>query len=100
MLKTSIAVMAAGIATAASVVSLGVVQEQRTKEQQNINVAVCRSVVNLDGAITHTLERSLVTLPKISYYQEHPAELARQKFLTQQALKEFIPPKSCSSLTH
>lgn len=98
MVKTAIAVGAAGVATAASLLTLSLTQNARVHRQEIINQAVCESIQSIDHSIRLTLEQTLRTLPTISYYQHHPAELADQQRQTMKALEQFTPPKACASV--
>lgn len=95
MIRTAITVAAASLATAASFVTVSTVGHAHEARQQDINSAVCKAVVKLDGAITDSLHRSLVNLPKLAYYQQHPDELASQKAEVRETLKTFRPPPEC-----
>jgi len=96
MVKTVIGVSAASLATAAAAVTLTITAHQRGSQQMDINRAVCTAVVRLDEAISDTLRRSLVNIPKLDYYKQHPADLARQERDIRETLKKFVPPPECN----
>lgn len=99
MIKTTIAVGAASVATAAALGSIALYAHGRDQRQTDINKAVCVSVVRLDNAITQSLRRSQVALPKIQYYRQHPSELASQEADIRASLKRFVPPRECVGAT-
>lgn len=100
MIKTTIMVGAASVASAASLASLAVLSRDRAQSQKSINVSVCRSVVSLDRTIRTSLGESLKTLPTITYYKHHPAELLQQQRLIARELEQFTPPRACTSVIH
>ena len=95
MLKTVIVVAAASLATAVSLIAIALYAHNRDERQADINKAVCLSVVKLDAAITDSLRRSLVQLPKLQYYRDHPDELQTQRSEVRRSLANFVPPKEC-----
>jgi len=53
--------------------------------------ATCTQVQALKAQIVTTVTRSLNTLPSITYYRGHPAELAAQLAQAHKTIREFQP---------
>ena len=64
-------------------------------EQKNSQHDICVAVNKLDIGITTSLRRSFTTLPTLSYYKHHPAELAKALAQTAQTIASF-EPQNCN----
>lgn len=60
-------------------------------DQRHTNRQICLAFNRFDLVITQTLQRSLVTLPTLAYFRQHPAELAAQRAEIRRELTLFRP---------
>lgn len=88
-------VIACVLLFAASIGAVSYTFYQREGSQRDVNAAVCRAVVRLDGAISESLRRSLDNIPKLAYYQHHPAEMRSQLREVRRSIRKFVPPPEC-----
>lgn len=79
----------------ASIVLVGWVVYDNQIQQNKTNQTVCVAVNNLNAAITLSLKRSLVNIPKLAYYKEHPDERDSQLAEVRRTLVTFRP-RSCN----
>ncbi len=57
--------------------------------QSKTNRQICVAFNEFDSVVTTTLKRSKANLPKITYFRDHPAELADQQAEIARQLGEF-----------
>lgn len=62
--------------------------------QRHTDRVICERVNRVYTVIREQIRLSQVAIPKLTYYQRHPAELARVQAATARELKAFTP-KPC-----
>ncbi len=60
-------------------------------QEQSAQMQTCHAINRLDAVITQTLKRSKANLPKLSYFQANPSELASQEREIDREIEAFRP---------
>jgi predicted membrane chloride channel (bestrophin family) len=89
-----------GVTFAAIIYDRSARANDRQAENRETQTVLCREIENLKSSIRVTVTRSVKTLPKLAYYQQHPSELANAQQQNRAVLKRFAkrdcdtaPPK-------
>lgn len=92
--KNTLLVVFAGACIVAAFVLFGLAFYQRTQVVNEANQRICVAVNNINTVITQTLRRSLANVPRLSYYKQHPDELAQQEAEIRREIRRF-KPRTC-----
>lgn len=90
-LRDGILLLAVLVALLASVLLLVVGLQQRKIALDKSSHEICVAIRNIDVIVTQQLQRSKQNLPKLAYFQEHPADLERQIESINRQLTAFRP---------
>ena len=66
-------------------------EQAKTTAFKRADKAACVRIESLKSLARSQIERALVTLPTLSYYKEHPEELAVAVRQIHRQLREFAP---------
>jgi hypothetical protein len=91
--KAWFALVLATLVLAAASVALVISVAQSAHQRVSTDRKICLAVSRVDKTIQAQLQRGLVNLPKIKYYQQHPDELARQQIEIGKEIDAFKPLK-------
>lgn len=87
--KLAVWVIFSGVVLLASVALVGVAIDRSVSERQHSDREICVAFNRFNAVLTTTLRRSTVNLPKLSYFHDHPAELAQQEATIRAQLEQF-----------